>query len=106
VSPLFPDRATQDRFFSELRELIDRYPSIGGRMAATAADDPGADWALPVPGYHSGFDPSAPMLLEGIVLVVSHRNIDGFEDLSVIRQRESSHYHDLGLLTAAIETIT
>lgn len=106
LADLFPDRATQDRFFTELRDLIDRYPSIGGRMSATAADNPDAEWAAPQPGWHNGFDPSSPMLLEGLVLVVSHRNLDGFEDLSVIRQRESSHYQDLGLLTAAIQTIS
>jgi hypothetical protein len=106
MAPLFPDRATQDRFFAELRELIERFPSIGGRMAATFAADPSADWAQPVEGHHAVFDPASPMLCDGLVVIVSHRNLDGFEEMSVIRQRESSHYHDLGLLTAAIGSIS
>lgn len=106
MADLFPDRATQDRFFVELRELIERYPSIGGRMAATFEGDPDAEWAAPCDSYHKGFDPASPMLCDGLIVIVSHRNLDGFEDMSVIRPRETSHYQDLGLLHAALDVIS
>lgn len=94
----WPDKATWDNFFDDFRALLEKYPMIGNRMARGYAEDectcePEADF----PKY----DPNSPVFMQGVVIIVSHSNMDGFEDLSILEPFEQSTYLTAGLLSRA-----
>lgn len=93
------NKKQREEFFEELRALIQKYPNIGDHMKREYAEDP-TDSAWDITGYVS-FDPSAPTVLQGVVLLISHTNLDGFEDLQVLEPFDQSHYFTSGMLTRA-----
>lgn len=63
------NRARRDEFFEKLSALIAEFPEL------TTADDVCDDC------LNDGFDPDAPVVLTNIVIGVTVRNIDDFEQI-------------------------
>jgi hypothetical protein len=98
---VWPDKRTRDAFFTELRLLVDRYPNLADHMSRDYADDPTDEhWGDENEDY-AKYDPKSPMFLQGIVLVISHTNMEHYEDLTVLDPYEQSSYMTKGILSAA-----
>jgi hypothetical protein len=96
----FVDKDIREQFFNELRELVGRYPSLANRMAR------GYEECLLSHDHDDGeYDPKSPTFLQGIVLLVSHTNMDHYEDMSVLDPMEQSAYLTRGMLHAALNIL-
>lgn len=96
---VWPNKEKRDQFFDELRALIARYPNIGDHMAREYAEDPTSFDTMPdsYPTYNS----ESPVYLEGIIVIVTHANMENFETLAVLEPYSQSHYLSNGMLSRA-----
>lgn len=96
----WPDKQTRDTFFDELRALIARYPNLSDHMARhyeNCPEDHGWDEEDGYPAY----DLKSPMFLQGVVVIVSHANMEHYEDLDVLTPYEQSGFMTTGMLSRA-----
>lgn len=98
--PIWPNKKIRDEFFEELRALLEKYPNISNHMIRMYDEDPtNACWS-PSDGYPI-FDPNSPIFLQGVVIVVSHSNMEHYEDLSILEPYDQSHFLSGGILNRA-----
>lgn len=91
----------RDAFFADLRELMARYPCIANGMAREYDSDPtNSKWSGDDNGYDR-FNPKSPMILQGVVVIVSHANLEHFEDMVTLVPYEQSGFMTQGMLTKA-----
>lgn len=102
--PLFETRSRRSQFFDRLRSLIDEFPEITDRQRRQWEHDPHDEHWQAENGYPA-FDPKAPIAVEGILLIVSCRNLDGYENIAFIEPHEQSHFMTKGLLAEAADYI-
>lgn len=95
------DLAEKEHFLNELRLLVGRYPNIANAMVDTITEN-GEEHC---DGCECTFDPNSPTILEGIALVLSHKNLDGWSDLAVISPSDQDRFVTSGLLTEAIKAL-
>lgn len=101
MDTIWANKQQREEFFTKLRAVLDEYPNISQRMIHSYQDDPThACWDHGAEGYVA-FDPSSPMFLQGVVLIVTHANLEHYEDLDVLAPYEQSNFMTLGLLTKA-----
>lgn len=81
-------------FFAELSTLLEKYANIAENMARNYTADPTAGWD---PEY----DPTSPVIVRGIVIVITHANMENFEDLQILEPYDQSHYLTAGMLGRA-----
>lgn len=96
---IWSSKEQRDAFFSELRELIGRYQNIGDWQFRKYNEDP-EGYPEPDDGYPS-FDPNSPMFLHSIVLIVTHTNMENWENLLLLDPFEQSMYATIGLVASA-----
>lgn len=94
----WPNEAIREEFFGKLRQLIAEYPNLADRMARDEAESGICDCD---PAQHPKFDPSSPVYLQGLVLVISHANMDHFEDISILAPPGQSTFMTKGLIASA-----
>ena len=90
---VFQDRKTRDAFWHDIREVIDRYPSIIDNLDAMLEGDEDGE-GIP-------YDSASPKLIDGLVLIISIRNLDGWESSCTLDPYEQSAYMTQGLLNAS-----
>ena len=52
-----------------------------------------------------GFDPSAPKIVTGVVLLITTRDVNDYENMFLEKPEEQSHFHTLGMVKAALDQI-
>ena len=80
------NRARRDEFFEKLSALIPEFPEL------TTADDVCDDC------QSDGFDPDAPVVVSNIVIGVTIRNIDDFEQLFWTTPYGQSYFTTKGIV--------
>lgn len=90
----------RDAFFVDLRDLLAKYPNIAGHMAREYENDPTNPAWSPDESYDR-FNPRSPMIVQGIVLIVSHANLEHYEDVATLSPFEQSTFMTQGLLSKA-----
>ncbi len=83
-------------FFSRLDQLILEYPEL-----TTPYHTPDCDHEDEDPD----FDPSAPKVITGVILLVTTCDLNNYEGMFLERPYEQSHFHTLGMVHAALERI-
>lgn len=94
VAP-WPNRKIREDFFAELKVLLDKYPHLGAMDIREVDDEDDIDEGYPA------FDPNSPMILQGVVLVLSYSNLEHYENIQILTPFEQSYYMSCGLLTRA-----
>lgn len=93
--PAWPNKQTRDQFFAEFKELLEKYPHL--KSTEDAPERFGEDME---DGYPE-FDPASPLILQGIVVILSYSNLEHFEDIQILDPFEQSFYMSYGLLARA-----
>lgn len=96
---MWPDKQKRDEFFDELRALLNKYPNLANYQARKYAFD-AANMEAPGDGYPV-YDPASPMFLQGVVVLLTHSNMENYEDLQILDPYEQSHYLTVGMLSRA-----
>lgn len=79
-------------FFNRLENLIAEYPELTSRPDDDVCFD-------------EDFDPSAPSIITGLIIVVSIKDINDYEQLFVEKPYEQSHFHTIGMMKSALARI-
>jgi hypothetical protein len=88
----------RDQFFRELEALINNYPEL------TQASE---DFLNHFEEEHPNeFNAEAPSIITAIVLAVTVRNSEDWENLFYITPYGQSHFHTLGMLTNVVQLET
>ncbi len=87
------NKARRDEFFEKLTTLISEFPEL------TTADDVCDDCLC------NGFDPDAPVIVTNIVIGVTIRNIDNYEQLFWTTPYGQSHFATKGIISAVAEML-
>lgn len=80
-------------FFNRLENLIAEYPEL----TSIPNDDGCFD--------DDDFDPAAPSIITGLIIVVSTKDINDYEQLFVEKPYEQSHFHTIGMMKSALARI-
>jgi len=75
-------------FFERLEELVAQYGEL--ELFGDVSEDP-------------DFDPASPRILEGIVLILSHRNMQGVSSLTCIDKLHQNRFFTMGMLQGALD---
>ena len=100
-APIWPKRQRQDEFFARLEALMSEYPEITNVMSRQYALDP-ADSMWESTNDQPGYDPSSPVMVTGIVLIVTSTNTEGWEDMTVSEPYQQSIYMTHGIIGEAL----
>ena len=74
-------------FFARLEDLVAQYDELA-LPSIDLCEDP-------------DFDPAAPKMIDGMVVVICYKNIQGFEELMTIAPLHQNSYLTIGLLSEA-----
>lgn len=98
---LWPKVARRNEFFAKLEALIDEYPELTDSMSRQYKLDPsGPYWEAQ--DDEPKYDPTSPVMVTGIVLVVSTTNTEGWEDIIVTEPFRQSSFMTHGLIGEAL----
>jgi hypothetical protein len=97
MNSAFPDNDTRNRFWDELSELLDRYPSIVEGFIEACKENADVDDLVP-------FDEFSPVVRNGIVLIMAFRNLDNHESLLTLDPMQQSEYMTQGMLSVAADS--
>lgn len=93
---VFSDTARRDEFWADINEVMARFPEVG-RLPDSSFTDEDKD------NGGNYFDPSSPCMIDGMVIVYSVRNLQGFEMLVVSDPTAQSQFVTKGLIASAAE---
>lgn len=99
----WPSKEKKNEFFEDLRALIAKHPNLADRMARENAEVP-----ICIEEHDDGtdqYDPDSPVLLEGIVVLLSFTNLERYENLIILDPYEQSSFMTNGMLNRAV-TVT
>lgn len=85
----------KEKFFDRLNDLISEYPEI---ISHYQDEDDEHD-------HDCDFDPNAPKVVSGIVLLVTTRDLNGYETLFLERPFGQSHFHTSGMVRSASDQV-
>lgn len=91
------NRKRRDEFFNELEQLMARYPELV---------EPNEDYLEHLREVHGDkFVENSPKMITGIVLTISCRNAEDWEDLIWIQPYSQSHFQTVGMLTNTLNML-
>lgn len=93
--PAWPNKQTRDQFFAEFKELLEKYPHL------KSTDDAPERFGEDVVDGYPEFDPTSPLILQGVVIILSYSNLEHFENIQILNPFEQSFYMSYGLLNRA-----
>ena len=97
----WPKIARRNEFFDRLSALMDEYPELTNQMSRQYAVDPSAPyWELR--DDEPAYDPASPVMVTGIVLIISTSNTEGWEDVTVTEPFRQSSFLTHGLIGEAL----
>lgn len=99
TAPIWPDGQRRQEFFARLEHLIQQYPELTNILQREHALDPCSSYWDCADG--TSFDPNCPNVVQGIVLLISTANLDGWEDFVITDPAPQSQYMTNGMLWAA-----
>jgi hypothetical protein len=86
----FKDKKDREAFWQEIREVFDRHRQLVDGVEDILAGEEDADGML--------YDPSTPKFIDGIAIVFSVRNLEGFETSCLLFPPGQSYFMTMGLL--------
>ena len=101
---VWPDTVRRNEFFAKLEALIQQYPELTTTLSRQYAA--GSEYGFETEGDWPPYDPNSPTMINGLVLVITTVNMDGWEDLVVTEPTAQSRYLTGGIVSKALELIT
>lgn len=82
----------RDRFFHKLEELISEFPDVMTRPTIIDACD-------------HNHNPDSPKMISGIVVIVTTRDADDWEQLFWEAPSGQSHFHTIGMVREVLDSM-
>ena len=95
-TPVFDSEQRRNEMWADLDELFNRYPELVERAGDALDGEIDNDGIL--------FDPDSPRFIDGKVLILSVRNLQGWETSVVLEPIQQSTFMTHGLISAAEKT--
>lgn len=83
----------RDRFFHRLEELISEYPDVMTQPNCTEYD------------CDCDYNPNSPKMISGMVVIVTTRNADDWEQLFWEKPSGQSHFHTIGMVREVLDSL-
>lgn len=83
----------RDRFFHRLEELIAEYPDVMTQPSGIEHD------------CDCDYNPDAPKMISGMVVIVTTRNADDWEQLFWEKPSGQSYFHTIGMVSEVLDSL-
>lgn len=99
--PVWPDTTRRNEFFDRLQTLIGEYPELTSTLVRMHQQDP-ADSYWDQLGDTPGYNPSSPVMITGIALLIATTNTEGWEEMVLTEPHGQSIYMTHGMIGEAL----